>query len=175
MDFKPRKPEKVVYKLIGADAPLFPNNPHYPVLIYENVFPSLQEPEAIQYLLKQNGWGHSWVDSIYDFHHYHSNTHETLVVIAGFCSVQLGGENGSSDTVTEGDVLILPAGVAHKSLDKSADFSCIGAYPSIVETDMNYGQESEYSTAVDMIKQVCLPDIDPIYGKDGPMFHYWLK
>jgi uncharacterized protein YjlB len=175
MDFKPRMPEEVVHQLILADAPSFPNNPHYPVLIYKNVFSSPEEPEAIQECLKQNGWRHSWVDSIYDFHHYHSNTHETLVIIAGSCLVQIGGGNGSSFIVNRGDVLILPAGVAHKSLNKSSDFSCIGAYPSDVGSDMNYGETSEFSKAVKRIQQVGLPEMDPVYGKNGILFQYWLK
>lgn len=151
----------------------FPGNPYYPLLIYRQVFSTAENSKTIQNLLKQNGWCHAWVDSIYDFHHYHSNTHEVLVIISGNCAVQFGGEHGSIYTVNLGDVVILPAGVAHKSLKMSDDFRCIGAYPFDIEYDINDGKKEEYIKAFETIKKVGLPTQDPFFGKKGFLFDYW--
>lgn len=45
------------------------------------------------------------------------------------------------DEVNQGDVIILPAGVAHKSLNNSSNFRCE------VECDRNYGKIEECSQA----------------------------
>ncbi|KTD47873.1 Cupin domain protein [Legionella rubrilucens] len=164
---------EIIQKMISPQG-YFPGNPHYPLLIYKQVFSGMNEsPQAIQDRLEQNHWSHSWVDSIYDFHHYHSNTHEVLVIISGECQVQFGGDNGSIYTVKQGDVVILPAGVAHKSLSMTDNFRCIGAYPFDVGIDMNYGNSEEYLQALKTIKEVGLPKKDPIFGEKGLIFNYW--
>lgn len=93
--------------------------------------------------------------------------------MSGDCQVQFGGDNGPIYIVDQGDVIIIPAGVAHKSLSKSNNFQCIGAYPLDVEYDMNYGTIEEYSQALDAIKQVGLPKKDPIFGDQGLLLKYW--
>lgn len=144
------KPKEIIYQMILPQG-YFPGNQLYPLLIYKRIYSNINEsPEMIQAQLGQNDWSHSWVDSIYDFHHYHSTTHEVLVIISGECQVQFGGENGLIYTVHQGDVVILPAGVAHKSLERTHNFQCIGAYPFDVEYDMNYGTSEEYSKANEM-------------------------
>ena len=170
---QPVAPKEVVHAMISA-CDCFPNNSNYPLLIYKQVSSLInQSPQAIQAWLKQNGWGCSWIDGIYDYHHYHSDTHETLVIIAGECNVQIGGEKGQCYTVHEGDVVILPAGVAHKSLSASSDFRCIGAYPFEAGCDMHYGKREEYLVAVEQIKKVGLPEKDPVFGENGLLFDYW--
>lgn len=152
----------------------FPGNLHYPLLIYKQISWEMHEPpQTIQDRLAKNDWSHSWVDSIYDFHHYHSNTHEVLVIISGNCQVQFGGEHGPIYTVHPGDVVIIPAGVAHKSLSMNPHFRCIGAYPFDVEYDMNHGNKEEYPKAIEAIKHVGLPKKDPIFGENGLLFNYW--
>lgn len=164
---------EIIQKMISSQDYL-PGNPYYPLLIYKQAITNSNEPsKVIQDRLAQNNWSHSWVDSIYDFHHYHSNTHEVLVIISGDCQVQFGGDNGPIYIVDQGDVIIIPAGVAHKSLSKSNNFQCIGAYPLDMEYDMNYGTIEEYSQALDAIKQVGLPKKDPIFGDQGLLLKYW--
>jgi uncharacterized protein YjlB len=164
---------EIIQKMIAPQG-YFPGNPYYPLLIYKKALADMNEsPQSIQLRLEQNSWCDSWIDGIYDFHHYHSKTHEVLVIISGDCQVQFGGENGLIDTVNQDDVVIIPAGVAHKSLTMSNDFQCIGAYPLDVGCDMNYGAEEEYSKAVEMIKQVRLPIKDPVFGNKGLLFNYW--
>src|SRR4051794_22347361 len=59
-----------------------PNHPRFAVLIYRGV-PEASSPEAARALLGRHGWGGSWVDGVFDFHHFHSNAHEVLAVVAG--------------------------------------------------------------------------------------------
>ncbi|WP_454781576.1 cupin domain-containing protein [Legionella sp. WA2022007384] len=170
---KPVIPQEVFHELIKANG-FFPNNSRYPLVLYKQtkVVKSLT-PQAIQALLERNHWGNSWVDSIYDYHHYHSTTHEVLVMIAGEGSVQFGGDNGTVYQVSASDVVIIPAGVAHKSLCLSSDFQCIGAYPWNVDFDMNYGKAEEHPRVVEHIKAAGLPKSDPIFGEQGLLFNYW--
>jgi uncharacterized protein YjlB len=173
MNFKAVIPSGVIHDIIMPEG-FFPNNPHCPLLIYQQSFSTpCESPKNIQLWLKQNDWEHPWVDGIYDFHHYHSNTHEVLVIISGYCQAQFGGDKGVIYTVNPGDVVILPAGVAHKSVNMSADFKCIGAYPFDVDYDMNYGKAEEFYKAIEAIKQVGLPKKDPIFGEHGLLFNYW--
>ena len=165
---------KIIHELIPPRG-YFPGNPYYPLLIYkESLLCRDREPKTVQIHLLQNDWRHSWVGSIYDYHHYHSNTHELLAIISGNCEVQFGGENGSIYTVNQDDVIIIPAGVAHRSLHMSDNFQCIGAYPFEVEYDMRYGTAEEYPEALNSIKQVGLPKKDPVFGEEGALFTYLL-
>lgn len=167
------KPQEVIHKIIESDE-YFPNNPIFPLLIYKNVLNIVnQSEEVIQAFLKKNSWDRSWVNSIYDFHHYHSNTHEALVIFAGTCTVQIGGNNGHSYDIAKGDVIIFPAGVSHKKIHSSSNFKTIGAYPFNIQYDMKYGKKEEYEQAKENIKKVGLPVTDPIFGKAGILFDYW--
>jgi uncharacterized protein YjlB len=164
---------EIIQKMIASQN-YFPGNPYYPLLIYKKALADMNESlEAIQDRLTQNNWRDSWLGRIYDFHHYHSKTHEVLVIISGDCQVQFGGDHGLIDTVDQDDVVIIPAGVAHKSLKTSNNFQCIGAYPLDVGCGINYGTVEEYPEAIEMIQQVKLPLKDPIFGINGLLFNYW--
>lgn len=153
---------------------LFPNNEKLPVLHYKRVFEPLPlTPELIEHVLNENDWHHVWRDGIYSFHHYHSNTHEVLIIYSGHCIVELGGEQGKMIEVTIGDALLIPAGISHKNHQASSDFKCIGAYPFSIEYNMKYGKVDEYPQVIEEIKRTPLPQSDPIYGKEGPLFNYW--
>jgi uncharacterized protein YjlB len=73
-----------------------------------------------------------------------------------------------------GDVVIIPAGVAHKNLGASSDFGVVGAYPGGREWDMNYGRAGERPKSDETIASVPMPKADPIYGAGGPLFQYWI-
>jgi len=80
-------------------------------------------------LFERNGWGGAWRNGIYAHHHYHSTTHEVLGVASGSVRVRLGGDSGKTVVLRAGDVVVVPAGVAHKSEGESPDLVVVGAYP----------------------------------------------
>jgi uncharacterized protein YjlB len=86
-----------------------PNNPRFPVLIYRGV-----PVGDIERVLADHGWGGAWTDGVFDFHHFHSTSHEVLAVVAGSATLELGGPQGEAFDVAEGDVLVLPAGTGHR-------------------------------------------------------------
>jgi uncharacterized protein YjlB len=165
---------KVISKLLKDDG-TFPNNDRLPVLIYKHaVDPKEDEdPEAFETLFEKNNWSNSWRNGIFDYHHYHSTTHEVLGVYAGTAEVQLGGENGFRATLEKGDVIIIPGGVAHKNLTSGSNFACVGAYPDGRDYDMNYGKPEEREKAFQKILLIPLPATDPVFGKQGKLFEYW--
>lgn len=167
-------PEHVIEKTLSDDG-TFPNNQDLPLLVYESAIdPSGSgSAEAVENTFRQNRWTSAWRNGIYTYHHYHSTAHEVLGVYRGSVTVQLGGPNGFTVDASEGDVLILPAGTAHKNLGDSGGFRCVGAYPSGQSWDMNYGREGERPEVDEQIQQVSLPDRDPVYGRDGPLMEKW--
>lgn len=164
----------IVNQLIDDDG-LFPNNPQVPVIVYKGAIqlhPD-DEPECMLELFGKNNWTNGWKNGIYDYHHYHSTTHEVLGIFCGTADVQLGGPEGICVELSRGDVVVIPAGIAHKNLDSSADFLCVGAYPDGSEYDINYGKESERAEAIENIRNVKTPLLDPVYGENGPLHEHW--
>jgi uncharacterized protein YjlB len=161
---------------IFEDDGLFPNNPDFPVLIYKGALrlhPG-DDPDAVLELFKVNNWSNGWKDSVYDYDHYHSTTHEVLGVFSGLGDIHLGGPKGTLVELTRGDVVIIPAGVAHKNVNCSDDFLCLGAYPEGREYDMNYGKEEERIVALESIKNTPLPSLDPVFGDKGGLLERWI-
>lgn len=116
-------------------------------------------------IFHENGWRGSWRNGIYSYQHYHSTAHEVLGIYGGEVKVQLGGPSG---LIVEGqaeDVIIIPAGVAHKNLGSSAGFRCVGVYPSGQNW---YGKPGERPQADKNVVAVDLPSTDPVFGKSGP-------
>ena len=156
----------------------FPNN-DLPVLIYKKVFllPKQKNKAAdiVQRTFLSRGWGNTWKNGIYDFHHYHSITHECLGISMGSAVVILGGPGGKRLKIAQGDVLILPAGVGHKCVSASADFVCVGAYPQGKDYDTNTGTPEEYHKAIARIRKVPIPKHDPVFGTQGFLKAYWKR
>src|SRR6186997_1642838 len=120
---------KKVKTLLVKGQGAFPNNERLPVLIYRNVA-ELHDKEKkagkqLRKLFKNNNWKNSWRDGIYDYHHYHSITHEVLGVYDGKVTIQLGGPEGESVRLGKGDVIVIPAGVAHRNVKSDDDFNCV--------------------------------------------------
>ncbi len=161
---------------IAGDGP-FPNNPRLPVLVYRGAFalPSSinAAAELIEKVFAQNGWSGGWRNGIYDFHHFHANSHEVLGCYAGSVLVQLGGPAGSELEIRRGDVVLLPAGVAHRRLRASADYRVIGAYPGGQSFDMHRGDPGELAAVQQQISTVPVPASDPLRGSDGPLHEHW--
>ncbi|MEO8794535.1 MAG: hypothetical protein ABI390_03655 [Daejeonella sp.] len=153
----------------------FPNNPYLTFLIYKDALELKDEDkiDVIENLFKSNKWANAWRNGIFDYHHYHSNTHEVLGVFSGTAKVQIGGPHGIYFEIKRSDVLIIPAGVAHKCLKCSKDFMVVGAYPDDLVQDMNYGKEGERPGADENIANVKTPEFDPVFGKVGPLKQHW--
>ncbi|HYV93775.1 MAG TPA: cupin domain-containing protein [Chitinophagales bacterium] len=164
-----------IFQFILPPKAEFPNNPSLPLLLYKQVLlPFEKHPDRkVKKIFKKNEWKNSWTDGIYDYHHYHSTVHEVLGICKGEAHIIVGGPDGTKIHLQEGDVLIIPAGVAHKCLSASKDFSCVGAYPDGMDYDMKHGGLDEITYALPEITKVPLPENDPVFGSDGPLKNYW--
>lgn len=153
----------------------FPNNEKFPLLVYKGalLLHPEDEPEAILHRFAINNWTKGWTDGIYDYHHYHSTTHEVIGVFCGTVDVQFGGDDGVCVELSRGDVVVIPAGVAHKNLQSSKDLLCAGAYPDGSSYDIKYGRNGERPEADSNVAVVPLPPTDPVYGFEGPLIEYW--
>ena len=154
-----------------ADDGFIPNNPKLPVILVRKAFSA--NPDEIEMAFNKHNWRNSWVNGVFPYHHYHSNSHEVLGVKSGIARLIIGGENGEELTVHTGDVLILPAGTGHKKLENTDDFKIIGAYPDGMSFNVKTAEDTDRPLVVDDIKQVPLPKTDPIFGNKGPIFSYW--
>ena len=117
-----------------------------------------------QALFAEHGWGGSWVDGVFDFHHFHSTSHEALAVIAGQATIELGGPQGEAFDVAKGDVLVLPAGTGHRRARADDAFRVVGAYPRGQE-DYDLLREAD-DAARARIAALGPPAEDPV-GGDG--------
>jgi len=154
----------------------FPNS-LLPVIIYKQACLLPQQKnkaaEIIRGVFLKNSWANSWKNGIYNFHHYHSTTHECMAVCSGTATVILGGPNGRRVTLAKGDIIIIPAGVGHKCSRFSKDFLCVGAYPQGKDYDINLGKAVEVKKAMTHIKKLGIPRKDPLYGKQGFLQSFW--
>lgn len=173
-DFHPPAPDAFTF----ADDGRIPNSP-LPLLLYQGtVRLAADAQQDLAALFEQrfatNQWTRSWRNGVYPYHHYHSNTHEVLGVYRGSATLKLGGANGHVTQVQAGDVVVIPAGVGHMCIEHSHDFGVVGAYPDGRECDILTGEPGERPQALDRVKQVPLPDFDPVLGKDGGLRKLWL-
>lgn len=160
------------YKLfMFEDDGTIPNNPNLPVILYPGVFK--QHPMEIEPTFNLNNWRNSWVDGVFDYHHYHSNAHEVLGVRAGKAKLRIGGRKGETIEVKTGDVLVLPAGTGHKKLTSSYDFKIVGAYPDGNNYNVKTGEPNERPEVLHDIQQVELPSLDPVFGDSGQVVSNW--
>jgi uncharacterized protein YjlB len=145
---------------------VIPNNPSLPVVVHRDVDAATAGPDACRERFAANGWGGSWVDGVFDFHHFHSTSHEVLGVVAGSATLELGGPQGASFEVAAGDVLVLPAGTGHRRVSASGDFRVVGAYPAGQE-DYDLLREAD-DAARERIAALPPWDRDPVTGAAPP-------
>jgi uncharacterized protein YjlB len=157
-----------------ADDGTFPNSV-MPLLLYRGAIPpDAVSPETLERLFETNGWPPQWRASVFTYHHYHSTAHECLGVATGEATLQFGGPAGRQSHVKAGDVVVIPAGVAHKRITASADFLVVGAYPAGHEKwDILRGNPGDRPKADENIAKVPLPDSDPVQGSDGALLRAW--
>src|SRR5438477_9884124 len=119
------------------DDGVFPNS-LLPLLVYRKALRADGRDPAwlLEERFADNDWCNSWRNGVYSFAHYHSTTHEILGVYCGAATLKVGGERGRNLDVQSGDVIVIPAGVAHQKLDASSDFAVVGAYPDGRDWDL---------------------------------------
>ncbi|HEY6890225.1 MAG TPA: cupin domain-containing protein [Solirubrobacter sp.] len=137
---------------------VIPNHPRFPVLLYRAV--GLDDPRA---QFAAHGWGGTWVSTVFDFHHFHSTSHEALAVLSGTATIELGGPQGEAFEVVAGDVLGLPAGTGHRRVRDDGGFRVMGAYPRGQE-DYDLLREAD-EAALRRIAALGPPADDPVGGE----------
>jgi uncharacterized protein YjlB len=169
------QPLQVISHTLTDDG-IFPNNAQLPLLVYRQavILPPRDPASLFEARFTAHQWGSTWRNGIYGFHHYHSTAHEVLGVYRGQGTVLFGGEQGVELSLQAGDVVIIPAGVAHKNVGASRDFGVVGAYPRGQHWDVCYGKAGERPQADHNIARVSMPRADPVYGTHGPLDSYWL-
>ncbi|KXJ89521.1 RmlC-like cupin domain-containing protein [Microdochium bolleyi] len=179
----PRAAVRVTKHHIPAHG-LVPNTSiqHKPLLHYHGAFnrdtPSLAA--AVEAHLASVGVvDPQWRYTMYATTHFHSTTHEVLVVSRGSARLCFGGEGNPgayTPRVERGDVVVVPAGVGHRLVEDLAEgggsgwesFEMVGSYPRGGRPwDMCYGKAGE-EEKVEAIRDLGWFTRDPIYGDDGP-------
>jgi uncharacterized protein YjlB len=151
---------------------LFPDgNPELPALLYRAAISwdgnQTQSRNALKKIAAENGWDLQWTYWMYARAHYHTTAHEALAVYSGTAHIKIGGQQELD--LQPGDVLILPAGTLHQSLERTDDFRMFGLYPEGQEWDMKYKVPIDQT----LLEKVGLPKSDPIYGGSGPLVKHW--
>ena len=161
-------------QLTFKDDGIFPNGP-LPLLVYRTAITTNAKDLAsiFEQRFAENDWSNSWRDGVYPFPHYHSTSHEVLGVYSGAATLRLGGERGKNVEVQAGDVIVIPAGVAHQNVGASNDFGVVGAYPGGRQWDLLRGLPGERPNADHSIAALPMPENDPIYGVEGPLREIW--
>ncbi|GGE38713.1 hypothetical protein GCM10007276_15020 [Agaricicola taiwanensis] len=165
-----QEPESVVLAPNGG----FPNS-SLPALIYRKV--ATEAPDGARFfeeLFEKNGWTNSWRAGVFDYHHFHSNTHEVLGIATGQIDLRLGGDSGRTFSLARGDVVVIPAGVAHRC-EGASDLLVVGAYAEGRDWDIRKGDPAELAEVRENIEKVPLPHEDPVEGKDGPLVTAWTQ
>jgi uncharacterized protein YjlB len=162
----PRTGVRVESHSIAGDG-VFPGSP-YPARIYRGVLDAsaTDRAAAFEALFAEHGWPPAWRAGLYEMHHYHGSAHEVLGVYSGWVNARLGGPGGVAVSLRAGDVVLIPAGVAHCNEGQSPDFLAVGAYPEGMSPDMRYGHARERADA-QRLAALPPPMPDPVFGVSG--------
>lgn len=148
-----------------------------PLLLYRAAFGPADKvtPAAVEAHLEARGRAvrPQWRYGMYPTTHFHSTAHEVLAVTRGRARLCFGGERNGGRVEVEvgvGDVLVVPAGVAHRLLEDlgGGAFEMVGSYPPGAQWDMCYGREGE-EDKVEGIGALGWFERDPVYGEEGPV------
>lgn len=155
----------------------FPNcrPTNQPLIIYHQVFPPGSVSLIQRHLCQKRVVEPQWVHSMYREHHFHSTTHEVLVISKGSALLCFGGKENPDRVEYEakqGDVLVVPAGLAHALLEDKGGFEMVGSYPIGADRwDHCTATSGEEMDVVEKrIKGLAWFRMDPVYGNRGPLF-----
>ncbi|KAJ3548030.1 hypothetical protein NM208_g1201 [Fusarium decemcellulare] len=213
-------PEPIVYHI--KPTKLIPNSPK-PLLLYKNAFVKDGQVDrtAAFDTFRANQWDVQWVTRYgkQQRSHYHSQSHEVMVVVSGPGWIRWGVADLSEDPqehtygqayekggleveVEVGDLFVIPAGVAHKSYDPSAESAQFGsmlgssargiqaenARIAVAEVPLSgfcmmgayprgfsWTWDEGGDSAGDFEAVWCLknPEADPVVGQKGGTGKYW--
>jgi len=174
MNTTPSDTHPIIAHRLAPDGAI-PNHPRWPLLVYPGAvaIAGTDPAAAFESLFDRNRWPAAWRDGVFPFHHFHSNAHEALGVYSGEVTVQFGGDGGVVVTARAGDVIVLPAGTGHKKLSSRGALGIVGAYPAGEHADMCTPLLSNAKRTAEAVARVRLPERDPVYGVDGPLFTHW--
>ncbi len=140
----------------------FPNS-LLPVLVYSSVIEG--KATAFEGVFVRQGWsaiaGHA--PGVYPYHHFHSTAHEVLGFVAGTAAIRFGGPSGKSVVVSAGDVVVVPAGMAHFNDGQSDDVLIVVAYPEGTWADQLRGEPAQREAA-EGYSRGAGPRLDPVPG-----------
>jgi uncharacterized protein YjlB len=157
--------------LLEPNGPI-PNNQHLPVVLYrEAIADSVNVATAFETQFANNGWGGSWRNGVYDYHHYHTHAHEVLGIARGMASLLIGGPDAKEVEVRAGDCIVLPAGTGHCRSNSSTDFLVVGAYPPGQKADIKTGPPS--TSELYAIRTCPLPQKDPVNAGNQILTRLW--
>ncbi|SER72343.1 Uncharacterized protein YjlB [Propionibacterium cyclohexanicum] len=154
-------------KHVIADSPTNPGN-SVPVLHYRQAVQSTGDLTVeFDQLFTRHRWLGAWTAQLYDVDHVHPDAFEVLGIVRGEGVVVCGGVPGTGIDVAPGDVLVIPAGVTHRS--GAGPLTVVGAYfedarPSTVKV-----AGSDTVMMAEQAANVPAPDMDPIFGDNGPL------
>lgn len=165
---------RVLETLYFSDTRLIPNS-RLPLVVSRAALALDQDDPAstLQETFARNGWTRSWRNGIYPYCHYHSTAHEVLGIAKGSAEVRFGGEGGRVLPLGVGDVVVIPAGVAHQLVTECERFLVVGAYAGGREWDIVREREGAAEPARARIAVVPLPECDPLTGPSGELTALW--
>ena len=166
-------PKPVVETYGFTDDGVVPNS-RLPLVVYRGALPDGGDRAgACEKMFARHGWPDAWRNGIYPHHHYHSTAHEVLGIARGNARVRLGGEGGQTVELRAGDIVVIPAGVAHKRESASSDLVVIGAYPRGTRPDLCRAEAAAHDGALATTAVVPSPEADPVTGRADPLLDCW--
>ncbi|THX02614.1 hypothetical protein D6D13_08204 [Aureobasidium pullulans] len=143
-----------------------------PLLVYKEAFKQGTSAAQIEEHLRGIGEVEpAWRYTMYSTSHFHSTSHELLCISTGSARLCFGHEDNPSNitpTVSAGDVILVPAGVARRLLDDiEGGFEMVGSYPKGKSWDMCYGKKGE-EKKIKEIEKLGWWKRDPVFGDEGP-------
>jgi uncharacterized protein YjlB len=165
--------ENWTYTLGASD--FVPNNPDCPLIVYAQAVPIGGPDPAVAFeeLFGANGWPPGWRNGVLAFHHFHSTSHEVLGIYSGEVRVCFGGDGGPQITLVPGDVIVVPAGVAHERIASRGQLGIVGAYPQAHNRDLCEADVDPCHFHGQRVRQVSKPQFDPVRGAQGGLVQHW--